>query len=51
MRNKRGEPSERIVEPITVRLAGGGAVEAAAAEEVGMSLESWTEVMIRCGTE
>ena len=51
IRNKRGQPSERIVEPIMVRLAGGGADAAAAGEEAGRSLESWTEVIITCGTE
>lgn len=44
MRKSRGEPSERMVEPITVRLFGD--------EEVSdVNLESWTEVMMMCGTE
>lgn len=47
-RKRRGEPSERVVEPIMVRVAGGGVVADGLELE---SLESWTEVIITWGTE
>ena len=46
-RNSRGDPSERVVDPITVRkFSGGGGVE-----PDWESLKSCTEVIMTCGTE
>jgi hypothetical protein len=42
MRNSRGEPSERVVEPMIVSVVGG-------VDEP--RLDSWTDVTITCGTE
>ena len=50
MRNSRGEPSERIVEPMTLREDGRGGDAVSVGEEL-LSVESWTEVTMTCGTE
>lgn len=44
-RKSRGEPSERVVEPITVRL------EVVVVVLLALSLESWTDVIITWGIE
>jgi hypothetical protein len=47
MRKRRGEPLERVVDPITVRKFSGGLGVDPDCE----SLKSWTEVMMTWGTE
>lgn len=46
MRKRRGEPSERVVEPMTVRLSGG----VVCGEDDWVNLDRSTEVMIMWGT-
>jgi hypothetical protein len=46
-RKRRGEPSDLVVEPITVKKFSGGV----GVEPDWESLKSWTEVMMTWGTE